>query len=145
MSNNLTITVRFNARLTLLLGAFGLSLVALYTFWSQDGMPAGTWGTIFLISTITSVITMIFWLVATFERFKIEGNEISYRYFLFVTRKADRATLDQVYIGEKSGALRFIVNGRRFASLNFGVIDITREEFEAFAKQRNIPIEYEER
>jgi len=142
MSENLTITVRFNARLVLLLGAFGLALVALYTFWSQDGTPSGTWGTIFLIATITSVITMFFWVVATFERLKIEGSELSYRYFLFVTRRADRAMLDEVLISERSGALRFIVNGRRFASMNFSVIDVTQEEFEAFAKKRNIPIRY---
>lgn len=142
MSDNLTITVRFNARLVLLLGAFGLSLVALYTFWSQDGAPSEVWGTIFLVATISSAITMVFWVVATFERFEIKGNEMSYRYFLFVTRRADRAMLDQVLISKRSGALRFIVNGRRFASLNFSVIDITQEEFEAFAQSRNIPIEY---
>jgi hypothetical protein len=141
-SNNLTIKVKSNSKMLLLLLSFASAFIAMIT--ANTFGAEGEFATIIFIATVASMFCLILWVNAIFERLTIKGNEIRYRYFLFVSRKADRATLDNVTICERSGALRFIVRGKRFASLNFSVIDITQEEFEKFAERRNIPIEYVE-
>lgn len=141
-ANDLTIQVTKNAKMTLLLLAFISGAIAYSTanfFGIEDWLA-----TVVLVSTFLSVFLTIVWINANFERLKFEGDEVRYRYFLFVQRKAKQSEIEEFTIGERSGRLRLYVNGKRFASLNFSVIDITEEELEAYAKRLKIPVSPEE-
>ena len=139
---NLTIRVKSGSKNLLLIAATATAVVAMLT-----GNLMGTEGdyaAIIAFSTIASVFFLLLWVNSNFESLTFEDDEIRYRYFLFFQRKANRTLLDDVIIGQRSGILKLFVNGKKFAYMNFSVIDITQEEFEAFAARRNFVIEYED-
>jgi len=91
---------------------------------------------------ICSLFCLALWINSSFESLIIDKDSIRYRYFFFLSRSASREDIDKVTLCERSGALRFFVNDRKFASLNLSVVDVSREDFETFAKKINLPIEY---
>jgi len=140
--NDLTIQVRASSKLFLLGGGIALALIAVLTanIWGVEG----TFGTIILVSVPSSIFFFILAINANFERLRFVGKEVRYRYFLFVERKTDRDLIEQVTLGQRSGRLRVMANGRRFATLNIGVLDISEEDFITFIEKQNIPLELED-
>jgi hypothetical protein len=141
-SNNLIIEVTKKAKRALLIAALASSAVAFGT--ANILGVEDTFGTIVLVSTLLALFLMTVWINASFERLKFEGDTVSYRYFLFVQRSVKRSDIEEITIGEHSGRLRVYAKGKKFASLNFAVIDIGEEELKAFAKQQGIPVYAEE-
>ncbi|MCL2437748.1 MAG: hypothetical protein FWE48_05205 [Coriobacteriia bacterium] len=139
---NLIIQVKKSAKRLLLIAALVFGAIG-YGTANIFGVE-GELGTIVLVSTFLSVFLVIVWINANFERLTFEGDEVRYRYFLFVQRRAKKSEIEEITIGERSGRLRLYVNGRRFASLNFGVIDITEDELESYAKKLKIPVKPED-
>ena len=136
--NELTIQVKKNSRMMLLAGSFVLALVGVLT--SEFIGTEDSWATVVLASAFFSIFAFILWINSNFERLIINEKEISYRFFLFVSRRAKFDQIDGVTIGERSGAVRFIVKGRKFASLNSSIIDVERKDLLAYLKRRNISV-----
>ena len=141
-NNSLSIKIKSSSKRLLLIGAFAFSFLSLATV--EFLGTEGDFGTLAVLTIILSIFCLILWINSSFENLTIDKDSIRYRYFLFVSRSAPREAIDKVTLCERSGALRFFVNDRKFASLNLSVVDVSREDFEAFAKKNNLPIEYVE-
>ena len=139
--NNLTIKIKSSSKRLLLIGAFAFALVSFVTVEVLEEFT-GDFAVLAVLAMVCSIFCLILWINSSFESLTIDKDSIRYRYFLFVSRSASREDIDKVTLCERSGALRFFVNDRKFASLNLSVVDVSREDFEAFAKKTNLPIEY---
>jgi len=138
--DDLEIKVKPQSRLMLLIASIVLMAASLII---EHFIGLGWhWPTIILACIVGSLFCMILAINSSFERLTLEKDLIKYRYFLLVERKGDRNLIDRVEIGERSKSMKWIVNGKKFANLNFSIIDIDEEEFADFAKRQNIPIEY---
>lgn len=138
-AKDLTIKVKTSSRLMLLGLSIVLAGIGLIT--SEFISAEGGWATLILFCIVTSMFLMIVWINSSFERLIIGEKEISYRYFLFVSRKAPAKDLDHVTIGDRSGVVRFYVNDRKFANLNSSIIDVERDELIRFLESRSIEVE----
>jgi len=138
--SNLVIKVKPQSRLMLLIASIVLMAASLII---EHFIGLGWhWPAIILACIVGSLFCMILAINSSFERLTLEKGLIKYRYFLLVERKGDRSLIDRIEIGERSKSMKWIVNGKKFANLNFSIIDIDEEEFADFAKRQNIPIEY---
>jgi len=146
-SRTLKIQVKSASKMLLLGGAASLTLVAAVTWWLIDtGNITGVTGDFSFIAgfaAIAAIFFLLLWVNASFENVYFGEDEVTAQMWPFFKKTTPRALIDGITIGERSSSFKIFANGKRFATMNFSIIDVTQEELMAFCEMRNIPVDIE--